>query len=198
MRSLVFFFLIIGPTFANDTFYIAPIERPLNDQEPEWPVELIKIHKEEYVRNRNASFCTRPTDMLDTVVLHHSETLPTDTAQDMNSYHLNRGTEADPWYMVAYSYVINSPYAKSSNPEPKVTEGRPLDIVGAHAGTSAFVTMNAEQLAMWNDGKITCGKENTEFKVDPILLSKGKIKANVTTLGVVIVGNYAPFSPVSY
>jgi hypothetical protein len=132
--------------------------------------------------------------MVDTVVIHHSETSPSTTAVEINSYHLARGTADDPWYMIAYSYVINSPYAKMKLPETKVTVGRPLEIVGAHAGSKAFVPMDSEQLKMWRENKILCGKENEEFKLDPALVQNDTIKANVTTLGIVVNGNYAPFS----
>src|SRR6478672_13206608 len=96
--------------------------------------------------------------------------------------------------MIAYSYVINSPYAGGSAPRARVTEGRPLDIVGAHAGSNVFIPMNADQKKMWDDGKVTCGKENGDFKVDPTMVQDGKIKANITTIGLVVIGNYSPFS----
>jgi hypothetical protein len=108
--------------------------------------------------------------------------------------HLNRGTPSDPWLMVAYSYQVNAPYAGNTNPAPKVTEGRPLDIVGAHAGSNVFVPMNEDQKKMWDDGQVTCGLEGGNFSVDPKQVKNGKIKANVTTIGVVVIGNYAPFS----
>ena len=174
---------------------------------PEWPFEYVSIKKPDYERNTNASFCKRPVEMIDTIVLHHTETRNTDTPERINEYHLNRGTQTDPWYMIGYSYVINSAYPNesktSSPPEASVSEGRPIDIVGAHAGSTSsdprgrynvFVPMDKEQQKIWDDGKIVCGKEDGEFKPDPELLRNGKIKANVTTIGVAIVGNYSPFS----
>lgn len=162
--------------------------------DPEWPLDLIPINTETYPRNNQASFCTRPIEMVDTVVIHHSETPTESTPLEINEFHLNRGTPEDPWYMIAYSYAINSPYKNESLPIPVVTEGRPLEIVGAHAGSEAFVEMDEVQKKNWDEGKILCGKENGEFKQDPKLLKDGKIKANVTTIGVVVIGNYAPFS----
>jgi hypothetical protein len=184
---------------ADDSgFFSAPdlsqFSSELNWSDPEWPLELVPIQPENYSKNSSARFCTRPLEMVDTVVIHHSETPPSTTATEINSYHLARGTAEDPWYMIAYSYVINSPYAKMKLPETKVTVGRPLEIVGAHAGSNAFVPMDDEQLKMWKENKIVCGKENEEFKLDPALIQNDKIKANVTTLGIVVVGNYAPFS----
>lgn len=162
-------------------------------QESEWPVELITVNKVNYQRNSRASFCMRPIEMVDTIVFHHSETPTTTTPIEINQMHLNRGSNADPWYMVAYSYVMNTPYPGQTAPIAQIAEGRPLDIVGAHAGSDAFVEMDEEQQRMWNEGRILCGKEGGEFKLDPKQLKNGKIKANVTTIGLVIVGNYAKF-----
>lgn len=170
--------------------------------------ELIEITKVNYKRNLAASFCTRPVDMVDTIVIHHSETPSTNTAQDMNAYHLNRVSYKtndagqfirnshgrkipDPWYMVGYSYVVNSAYPGATLPKPLVTEGRPLEIVGSHAGSAAFTKMDEDQKKMWADGKVQCGKTGGIFKVDPNQSSDGNIKANISSIGVVVVGNYA-------
>ena len=162
--------------------------------EPEWPLELIKVEKTKYERNPKASFCKRPIEMVDTIVLHHSETPPTSTPEMINDFHLDRGTPDDPWYMIAYSYVINTPYPGSRAPTPVVTEGRPMDLVGAHAGSEIYVPMNDDQKKMWDEGKITCGREGQEFSRNPKLEKGGKILANVSTLGLVVIGNYSPFS----
>ncbi len=155
--------------------------------------DLIQVERVEYKRN-DTSFCTRPVEMVDTIVLHHSETPSTSTPEFINQLHLVRGTPADPWYMIGYSYVLNAPYPGETGPRARMTEGRPLEIVGAHAGSSAFVPMDEVQLRLWDEGKIVCGKEGGLFKVDPAQLRDGKIKANVTSIGLVVVGNYAPFS----
>lgn len=195
MKLLFFlFFLLTSLVSAQDCSDCPPDLSSTQPQVPEWPIEYTKIEKVNYPRNTKASFCKRPVEVVDTIVLHHSETPSTDTALRINDFHLNRGTPQDPWYMIAYSYTINSPYAGGSIPVKKVTEGRPLDLVGAHAGTNVFVPMDSVQKKLWDDGKIVCGKENEEFKVDPSLVVDGKIKANVTTIGLVIIGNYAPFS----
>ena len=200
MKGL-FILLLISGSFARadeSGFVSAPnvsqlMEYPY-EVNSEWPVELINILKISYQRNTEASFCLRPTEMVDTIVLHHSETSSTATAQYINQLHLARGTSDDPWYMIAYSYVINSPYSGGSIPSPLVTEGRPLEIVGAHAGSNVFLPMDEEQKRLWAEKKVLCGKENEEPKFDPTLVKEGKIKANVTTLGIVINGNYSPFS----
>lgn len=184
MRNLLLCLFIFGPSLS-----IA------QDSSDDWPVELVEIAKENYQRNGHASYCKRPMEMVDTIVFHHSETPTTTTPVEINEMHLNRGTPTDPWLMVAYSYQVNTPYAGNMNPIPKITEGRPLGIVGAHAGSAAFVPMNVEQKKMWDDGQIACGVEGGNFSIDPKQLNqRGHIKANVTTIGVVVIGNYAPFS----
>lgn len=154
--------------------------------------ELIPIEKINYKRNSKASFCKRPTEIIDTIVLHHSETPSTDSPEKINEIHLQNGRPNDPWYMIAYSYVINSPYAGASTPRSRVSEGRPIDLVGAHAGTDAFVPMSEKQKKLFDEGKVVCGRENEEFTPDPTLVKDGKIKANVSTIGLVVIGNYAP------
>jgi N-acetylmuramoyl-L-alanine amidase len=191
----MFMALFFSPlALAQDCHNCATLRPSLLPVVPEWPIEYTTIERIKYETNPNATFCKRPTDMIDTIVLHHSETPSTDTPERINALHLERGTPQDPWYMIAYSYTLNTPYAGALVPKQKVTEGRPIDLVGAHAGSNIFVSMDEEQKKMWDQGKITCGKENGEFKIDPTLVSDGKIKANVTTIGLVVIGNYAQFS----
>lgn len=163
----------------------------------EWPFQFIPVEKVNYQRNEDASYCKRPVEMIDTIVLHHTEGQSTVTAEDINQMHINRvsqtGQVKDPWYMIGYTYVINSPYPKEKVPTPRVTEGRPIEIVGSHAGTGIFMPMDAVQKDLWKKGKIVCGKTGGEFNINPKLVSDGKMSANVTTIGLVVVGNYAPY-----
>ncbi len=161
---------------------------------PTWPLELINIATPSYPRNSRASFCRRPAEMVDTIVLHHTATSAHSSPLDINRSHLNEGTRADPWYMVAYSYLVGGAYPGESSPLNVVSEGRPLDIVGAHAGTNVFVPMNADQQRIWSSGQITCGREGGPFAINPTLIQNGRIKANVTTIGVSVIGNYSPRS----
>jgi hypothetical protein len=154
--------------------------------------DLIDVQEVSYLRNEKATFCMRPTEMVDTIVIHHSETPSTSSPEDINAYHLNRGSTKDPWYMIAYSFVINSPYDGMDLPMPKASVGRPFEIVGAHAGSNIFVPMDAVQSKLWAEKKILCGNE-TEMKFNPTLVKNKKIKANVTTIGIVAIGNYAPY-----
>lgn len=198
VKYLLFMALIYaGPTYAaaliTEEFDEFVIEHTA-PAEPEWPEELIPITYVDYKRNTKASFCTRPTDMIDTIVIHHSETPATTTATQINDYHLARGTKDDPWYMIAYTYVVNSPYAGTTKPKALVTEGRPIEYVGAHAGSNAWATMDETQKKLWNDKTVLCGKEGETPKFDSSMVKNGKIKANITTAAIVVNGNYAPYS----
>ncbi len=196
MKGL-FFLILFSHSLAyaddsgSDTFLTYPFEEQISPDNNEG--DLIEVQKTTYIRNKKASFCTRPPEMVDTIVIHHSETPSTSTPQDINAYHLNRGSAADPWYMIAYSFVINSPYEGATTPTPRASEGRPFEIVGAHAGSNIFVPMDDVQRELWTKKKILCGKENQVPKYDATLVKNKKIKANVTTIGIVVNGNYAPY-----
>lgn len=194
MKGLLFLFLLSpGLIQAESEFEEIPTfmyEEQFRNQKED---NLIEINPVTYLRNTKASFCIRPTDMIDTIVLHHSESRNTDTPEDINRYHLSNGSASDPWYMIAYSFVIMAPYQGESTPLLKAFYGRPLNIVGAHAGSNVFVPMDSVQKNLWAQKKILCGKENNHI-YDKTLVKGGKIKANVTTVGLVINGNYAPFS----
>ncbi len=160
---------------------------------PAWPLQLIDIEKMNYPTNPRATYCKRPEDMVDTIVIHHTAGFESRSPLDINREHMNQGSASDPWYMAAYTYFVNASYAGNSNIRPRVTEGRPLNIVGAHAGSNIFVPMSEEQKKIWEKGEITCGKDDN-FRVTPSLVRNGRIKANVTTIGVAVIGNYSPFS----
>lgn len=156
----------------------------------------IAIRSVDYPRNANADYCLRSMLIADTIVFHHSASLETDTAETINSYHLQRGSEGKPWHMIGYHYTINAPYQDSAGSKrPQVTEARPLEMTGAHAGSDAFgAKVSAEQKALIEKTGITCGKigEKFEPKKD-IFNALGQTKINNTSVGIVFIGNYSPF-----
>lgn len=180
------------------------IETLNKDAIPEVPgvtTPLINIETPVLERNPKASYCKRSTDLIDTLVFHHSESPPTETIQQINAFHLTRGTADDPWYMIAYHYAITAPYPGQKNPKAKVEKGRPDDLIGAHAGSDAYITPSAETKTLMEKNIPQCGKDGGVFKpfgseapFDPLFRTDGKTKANNTTIAVVVIGNYSPFS----
>jgi hypothetical protein len=191
---LILILIIHSIAYADDSesksFLAYPFEEQVSPDNNEG--DLIDVQKISYIRNQKASFCTRPVEMVDTIVIHHSETPSNSTPQDINQFHLNRSSGDDLWYMIAYSFVINSPYEGESIPIARASEGRPFEIVGAHAGSNIFIPMDTVQKDLWDRKKILCGIGKTK-KYNPSLVQNKKIKANVTTIGMVIIGNYAPY-----
>lgn len=156
---------------------------------------LVEIVPTTLETNPKASYCKRSMDIVDTIVFHHSETPSTSTVEEINEFHLNRGTAADPWYMIAYHYVIHAPYKGDKKPERKIFQGRPIDLVGAHAGSDAFEPVDATRRKFLEENPTSCGKDGGEFSPNQEMIIDGKkTKTNNTSIGVVIMGNYSPFS----
>jgi hypothetical protein len=109
----------------------------------------------------------------------------------------------DPWYMIAYNYAITADY--NSN-EVKVYQGRPDNLRGSHAGGK----VNLDQLDpvvqdLIKDYNFVCGYNRDEdpnhiiderdkrveerYKEE---LQDGYISANMTSVGVAVIGNYMP------
>lgn len=193
--NLLLLLILVSPmALAQDCVNCSAQEIVVEGRRYPWPLELIEIEHVDLPRSSRASFCRRPTEMLDTIVIHHTAGNETRTPQDINRLHMNQGSPSDPWLMAGYTYFVNSSYGGNNNIRPRVTEGRPIDIVGAHAGSDIFMPMNKQQKELWDKGAVTCGREGGRFTVDPSLVRNGQIKANVSTIGVAVIGNYAPFS----
>jgi hypothetical protein len=190
-KYFLFFIYVLSSWASANDCYLCLRPFPLTPKVPESPIQLVDIEKIDYPRNEQANYCKRPVEMIDTIVLHHSASSPTTPPERINDYHLER--ENNSWLMIGYSFVINSPYPGSIINTHRVAEGRPLDIVGAHA-SEGTVEMDAEQQTLWDEGKITCGNDSTGFKVGSHLVINKKIKVNVTSIGVLVAGNYSPFS----
>ncbi len=196
MKWTLFVFIFTVSAFANDCINCegSYSNYNTNPAPSRWPIELIKIQNVNYRKDENAEFCYRPPEIVDTIVLHHSNTSPSVTAYELNDMHIDRSSEGKPWYMIGYSFVVNSAYPGFQQPPTVVSAGRPLNIVGAHAGTNIYVPMSRAQSQAIKDGKVTCGKKGETFAFNSKLVEGNKISANVSTIGVVVVGNYAPYS----
>lgn len=181
--------------FFQSMFGMTPQRNPsteaaeiCEDTEP-----LIPIQKTDLERNPKATHCKRSMAVVDTIVLHHAQTESTTSVEWINELHLNRGTTADPWYMIAYHYAIHLPYKGNTLPTPIVYQGRPNDLVGAHAGSDAFETLTPNQKKLLEENPMSCGKDGGEFKPGTdTILNGNKTKINNTSIGIVVIGNYSP------
>lgn len=198
----VLLLLVLAQTFtvsAQDCPHCPPspswlsIFNPYNLPAVPEPEPLIEIRTPALTRNALASYCRRNTDVVDTIVFHHTQTPSTSTVQNINDMHLDRGSAADPWLMIGYHYTINSPYAGGTIPAPVVNQGRPFDLAGSHAGTNSYRSADEETKdLMALDGAIRCGTvsgpltEATD-KFNP----SGLVKANYNTVAIALIGNYA-------
>jgi len=156
------------------------------------PLPLIEIRTPTLPRDAGASYCRRNTEVVDTIVFHHTQTSSTTTVQGINNMHLDRGSADDPWLMIGYHYTINSPYAGGTIPAPVVNQGRPFDLAGSHAGTNAFRAANAEtRRLMSQEGAMRCGPANGPLAEAEDKFRNGLVKANYNTVAIALIGNYA-------
>ena len=153
---------------------------------------LIEIQEPYYPRNADASYCRRKTDIVDTIVFHHSQTTTTTTPEDINEMHLERGTAEDPWLMIGYHFTINSPYVDSPRYKTYVSRGRPFHIAGSHAGSDVYSKVTPEtKLLLSKKDSVRCGTETgVVSEADDKFNPDGFAKANYTTVAIVLIGNY--------
>ena len=153
---------------------------------------LIEVLGPYYPRNADASYCRRKTDIVDTIVFHHSQTTSTTSPEDINEMHLERGDASDPWLMIGYHFTINSPYVDSPHYKTYASRGRPFHIAGSHAGSDAYakVTPETKELLKAKDS-VRCGTETgVVSEADDKFNPDGDAKANYTTVAIVFIGNY--------
>tara|TARA_Y100000782_G_scaffold75168_1_gene81114 strand:- start:26748 stop:28433 length:1686 start_codon:yes stop_codon:yes gene_type:complete len=174
----------------------------------------IKIRDYDYKNiNHAASYCKRNPNVVDTVVIHHSETQNTASPQLIHNIQVvahedsvDKNGKASPWYMIAYNYVVSAEYEGEGKELPKVYRGRPKDMKGAHAGGYVDIDkMNPEAKKALFNSSPSCGL-NTDKDPSHIIdvqdyraqrtyqknLNKGIASANLTSVGVLVIGNYAP------
>jgi hypothetical protein len=181
-----------------------PIITVPEELEPE-----IKPHDYDNV-NYAGSFCLREENIVDTAVIHHTATSNDFSPQDINDTQVvahendvNSNGDPDPWYMIAYNYAITSDY-NSNN--ATVHQGRPDKMKGAHAG--GYVNVDQLDPVVQNlvkDYNFICGynrDQDSEHIIDERdkatekkykkELKEGFISANMTSVGVAVIGNYMP------
>ena len=201
MKNALLFFLLVQSfsvsaqdcahctTLPNWLTIFNPYSLP-NVPEPD---PLIEIRTPTLPRDAGATYCRRNTDVVDTIVFHHTQTRSGATVQDINEMQLDRGTADDPWLMIGYHYTINSPYAGATVPAPSVNQGRPFDISGSHAGSDVFKPASAEtKRLMGLDGAMRCGTATGVLtEADDKFNDAGNVKANYNTVAIAVIGNYA-------
>lgn len=188
-----------------------PLKPIIPDPIPDPPKSII-IPTEYKNINYKGNYCRRSLDMVDTVVLHHTNTGYGETPQDINDSQVlqheddvSSGGFPDPWYMIAYNYLITSD-GYNDQAKVQVNQGRPDIIRGAHAGGNIKVSSidpkaKKELLKLdfqcgYNKNKTKdhsfssrlTGTENYYKKQ----IKDGIVNANFTTVGVAVIGNYAP------
>ena len=153
--------------------------------------------------NYEGSFCKRPPELADTVVIHHSASSDTDSPQTLHDLQIMmRENSPSPWYMIGYNYLVSSPPGQ----ETTVFEGRGAEMKGAHAG--GFVNLdqvdppvrellkNSEIKCGWNtdgDSAHTIDVlDKDSMRQNEKYLRQGFVSGNVTSVGILVIGNYAP------
>jgi len=156
----------------------------------EVPVEIL-----DYDRSTNpiSTHCKRNTDMVSTIVVHHTATARTDSPFHINWLHLQRRTSSgEPWYMVGYNYLISDSYDGATPENLKVFQGRDPDIQGAHAG-GVTKQLTEAQKEFYKDFKVQCGNDTIgykEFSVLDKLNDDGTLNGNLVSYGVAVIGDY--------
>lgn len=200
MNTIVLILALVSlPAFGQDCVHCAaldtfarllpsPLAAPLRKlMEPLIPIEQPVLRT-----NPAAKQCYRNESMVDTIVFHHSSSSPAQSIQTINEGHLNRYSPGDPWHMIGYHYTINAPYAGTSG-AIKVSQGRPFNLSGAHVGSDSYASMSTSTRDLLaKNNSVVCGSPGRPYAVpDDRFNAQGQGKGNYTTVGVVIIGNYA-------
>lgn len=157
---------------------------------PNIPIHLLNY---EVSSHPKVTYCERDPQMVSTIVIHHTNTRSKATPHDINRMHLNRSTDNDPWYMVGYTYLISETFQGASEKKPKVFQGRPQNIQGAHTGGKRF-KLTPEEKVRYKGKRITCaGKSELVTKKAE---KENGLKGNFSSFGIAIIGNYAPVTTV--
>jgi hypothetical protein len=195
---LVLVLLVTAAAAAEDCVNCQTPHLPsvLDDAEVPTIPDLVTIRTPLLERNPRATYCTRADDVADTIVFHHSATDSSETIQQLNERHLDEGG-SDPWLMLGYHYTINAPYRNERAPALQVSQGRPLNIVGSHAGTNVYRPVSAStRTVLARRDSLLCSNSRGRWAPPSAAyrLRRDTARANLNTIGVVIIGNYAPLS----
>lgn len=131
-------------------------------------VDLICPIKIDYMTikqpTRAATYSMRDTQMIDTIVIHHTgpgSTLGTNV-ENIHTQHVDRSTEGDPWYMVGYNFLLNMGGNGSSLEKPNIVVGRDISFRGAHAGGNTLPLSMNQIENLFNSYQYYNCRENVE------------------------------------
>ncbi len=164
----------------------------------ETPKELIPINRIDYEQSTDprSTYCTRPSEMLRMLVIHHTATEEEMSPTEINQMHLeNRTNSGEPWKMVGYNYMVSSSFDGATPRNPKVFQGREDTVKGAHAGGYS-APLSSYETDFYEKLNIQCGNEEVGMKTGSALDqldSSGGISGNLISLGIAIIGNFSPF-----
>lgn len=178
-------------TLINDTGALTPSDTndSLTSEDPQ-----VEIHHLNYPRSTHpkVSICKRSSENIKMIAIHHTSTKREATPFDINQMHLNRSTNDDPWYMMGYNFLVSDTFDGATSSSPKIFEGRPAEIQGAHAGGRLFEP-SEEELEIYKERKIICGEVNGESNIQTVaekIAKDGGIKGNFFAYGIAVIGNY--------
>lgn len=151
-----------------------------------------KTIRPDYKVNSDANYCRRSIKFVNTIVFHHTATSLDKSAVEINNEHLSRGSSNDPWLMIGYHYLIQNPTHSNNINDVNTYQGRELDVIGAHAGSSAYNSNYPNDLYQQAlTEKFSCGSRDTSFSKTEPEVSSGKLKVNATSIAIAFVGNFA-------
>lgn len=173
-----------------NTFYVKDAKKPTLPKKPSKNVlSDLRIKKVKYKTNPNkkAEYCIRDKKALSAIAIHHTGTDSSKTPSQLNQFHLNRSSKGDPWYMIGYHYLISSSTSE-------ISEGRPLEYRGAHAGGYEN-SPSKNEFNRIKDLKMTCAHDKNAHKGQkPYSITEdfknGRPHGNITSVGIALVGNY--------
>lgn len=199
LLRLILVLLVTAAHAARDCVNCQDQSQPSIFNETEVPTipDLVTIRTPTLERNPRATYCTRADDVADTIVFHHSATDSTETIQQLNDRHLDDGEPGDPWLMLGYHYTINAPYRNESRPALQVSQGRPMNIVGSHAGKNIYKPASRQTRdILRRTNAISCSSARGRWAPPSraYRVQESDARANLHTIGVVIIGNYSPLS----
>lgn len=150
------------------------------------PYPAPKIEEPNLEVNPKGDFCLRDMKSVDTLVLHHTGTFKNDTLEEINDYHISHG-----WYKVGYNFIYNP----NQNNQVFYQTRNPF-MNGSHAGAYAY---SKTKTPSFKPKDLACFTVDGEIypKPDKLINPEGYVKANSTSIGLAIMGNFAPFDPVT-